>query len=52
VLATGMPRPARDRAAIARYQQLLEPLVTGQMDYVIAIRPQVITGIRLVGWCR
>jgi hypothetical protein len=26
--------------------------VAGQMDYVIAIRPQIITGIRLVGWCR
>jgi hypothetical protein len=24
----------------------------GQMDYVIAIEPQIITGIRLVGWGR
>jgi hypothetical protein len=31
---------------------VLEPWVAGQMDYVIAIRPQIITGIRLVAWCR
>ena len=52
VIATGMARMVRDPAAITRYQQLLEPWVAGQMDYVIAIRPQIITGIRLVGWCR
>jgi hypothetical protein len=28
------------------------PRVVGQMDYVIVIRPQIITGIRLFGWCR
>ena len=52
VIATGMARLVRDPDAITRYQQLLEPWVAGQMDYVIAIRPQIITGIRLVGWCR
>jgi hypothetical protein len=52
VIATGMARMVRDPDAITRYQQLLEPWVDGQMDYVIAIRPQIITGIRLVGWCR
>ena len=52
VIATGMARMVRDPHAITRYQQLLEPWVDGQMDYVIAIRPQIITGIRLVGWCR
>ena len=49
VIATGMARLVRDLAAIARYEQMLEPWVDSQMDYVIAIRPQVITGLRLVG---
>lgn len=49
VIATGMARLVRDPAAITRYEQLLEPWAAGQMDYVIAVRPQVITGIRLVG---
>ena len=52
VIATGMARLVRDPASIARYEQLLEPWAAGQMDYVITIRPQVITGLRLVGWCR
>ncbi len=47
-----MDRSVRRGAAITRYQQLLEPWVAGQMDYVISIKPQIITGIRLVGWCR
>jgi nitroimidazol reductase NimA-like FMN-containing flavoprotein (pyridoxamine 5'-phosphate oxidase superfamily) len=49
VIATGMARLIRDPAAITRYQQLLEPWMAGQMDYVIAVKPQSITGIRLVG---
>lgn len=52
VIATGMARLVREPAAITRYQQLLEPWAAGQMDYVISIKPQVITGIRLAGWCR
>jgi hypothetical protein len=52
VIATGMARLVRDPDAITRYQQLLEPWAAGRMDYVIAIRPQIITGIHLVGWCR
>jgi hypothetical protein len=52
VIATGMARLVREPAAIARYEQALEPWVEGQMDHVIAIEPQMITGIRLVGWCR
>jgi nitroimidazol reductase NimA-like FMN-containing flavoprotein (pyridoxamine 5'-phosphate oxidase superfamily) len=50
VIATGVARLV-DPAAVARYEQLLEPWMAGQMDYVIAIKPQIITGIRLVGWC-
>ena len=52
VIATGMARLVREPAAIARYEQLLEPWAAGRMDYVISIRPQIITGIRLAGWCR
>jgi hypothetical protein len=36
----------------ARYKQLLQPWTDSQMDYVIAITPQFITGVRLAGWCR
>jgi hypothetical protein len=49
VIATGMAALVRDPAAIARYQQLLEPWVEQQMDHVIAIRPQDITGLRITG---
>jgi nitroimidazol reductase NimA-like FMN-containing flavoprotein (pyridoxamine 5'-phosphate oxidase superfamily) len=52
VIATGMARLVQDPAVIARYEQLLEPWAAGQMDYVIAVKPQMITGVRLAGWCR
>jgi nitroimidazol reductase NimA-like FMN-containing flavoprotein (pyridoxamine 5'-phosphate oxidase superfamily) len=52
VIATGMARLVRDPEAIDRYKQRLEPWIDGQMDYVISITPQIVTGIRLVGWCR
>jgi len=48
VIATGMARLIRNPAAVSRYKQMLEPWTAGQMDYVIAIKPQIITGIRLV----
>jgi hypothetical protein len=51
VIATGIARLVRDPAVIARYEQALEPWAAGQMDYVIAVEPRVITGLRLVGWC-
>jgi hypothetical protein len=49
VIATGMATLVRDHAAIARYEQMLEPWVDRQMDYVIAITPRDITGPRLTG---
>lgn len=52
VIVTGFARLVREPGAIARYQRLLEPWALGEMDYTIAITPQTITGIRLVGWCR
>ena len=51
VIATGMARLVREPAAIARYEQLLEPWMAGQMDHVISIEPRFVSGIRLVGWC-
>ena len=51
VIATGLARLVREPAAIERYEQVLEPWIAGQMDHVIAIAPQFISGIRLVGWC-
>jgi nitroimidazol reductase NimA-like FMN-containing flavoprotein (pyridoxamine 5'-phosphate oxidase superfamily) len=47
VIATGTAQVVRDPAAIARYQQALEPWASGDMDYVIAIKPQIITGLRI-----
>ena len=52
VIVTGMARLVRDPIAIARYEQHLQPWADGQMDHVIAIRPHLITGLRLAGWCR
>jgi pyridoxamine 5'-phosphate oxidase-like protein len=52
VIATGLANLVREPGLIARYQEGLKPWITGQMDYVLSIRPQIITGIHLVGWCR
>ena len=52
VIATGIARLVSEPAAIAAYQEHLEPWVDGEMDYVITIEPQIVSGIRLVGWCR
>ena len=52
VIATGMARLVRDPAVTARYEKVLEPWADGQMEYVIAVKPHMITGIRLAGWCR
>lgn len=51
VIATGMARLVSEPIAVARYEQMLEPWIAGQMDQVIAIEPQFVSGIRLVGWC-
>jgi nitroimidazol reductase NimA-like FMN-containing flavoprotein (pyridoxamine 5'-phosphate oxidase superfamily) len=52
VIVTGTARLVHEQAVAARYRQLLEPWADGQMDHVISIAPHIITGIRLVGWCR
>ena len=52
VIATGLARIVRDPVAVSRYKQELQPWTDSPMDYVIAIKPQFITGLRLAGWCR
>jgi nitroimidazol reductase NimA-like FMN-containing flavoprotein (pyridoxamine 5'-phosphate oxidase superfamily) len=52
VIVTGTARLVSDPAAVERYQRMLQPWADGQMDYVIAVTPHLITGLRLVGWCR
>ena len=52
VIATGMARLVRDPVTVSRYEQMLEPWIRRQMDDVIVIMPQIITGLRLMGWCQ
>ncbi len=47
VIATGAAKLVRDTAAVTRYRQLLDPWVAGDLDQIIVITPQIITGIRL-----
>ncbi|RDI55287.1 pyridoxamine 5'-phosphate oxidase family protein [Nocardia mexicana] len=47
VVVTGFARPVTDRDRIARYEGLLHSWVDKVMDTVIAIEPEIVTGIRL-----
>jgi hypothetical protein len=49
VIVTGMARLVRDPAVVACYEQELQPWVGRPMEYVIAITPGEITGLRLAG---
>lgn len=51
VIVTGLARLVREPSLIERYSGQLEPWIAGDMDHVIAIEPQFVTGLRLVGWC-
>lgn len=51
VIATGFARLVTDPADIARYAAVTEPWIAGEMNQVVVIEPQLITGLRLVGWC-
>jgi nitroimidazol reductase NimA-like FMN-containing flavoprotein (pyridoxamine 5'-phosphate oxidase superfamily) len=51
VIATGLARLVTDPADIARYCAATEPWIAGEMDQVVVIEPEFISGIRLVGWC-
>jgi len=48
VIVTGTAHLLREPAAVARYRQLLSPWVTGEMDYVISVHAEIVTGVRLV----
>ncbi len=48
VVVTGLATTVTDPARIARYEQLLHPWVNLAMDSVIAINPQIVTGVRIV----
>ncbi len=51
VIATGMARLVTDPAAVERYAAAVEPWIAGDLNQVVAIEPQFVSGIRLVGWC-
>lgn len=48
VVVTGLATTITDTDQIARYEQLLQPWVNMAMDTVIAIKPEIVTGIRIV----
>lgn len=48
VVVTGRATPITDPDEIARYEQLLRPWVNNVMDTVIAIEPEIVTGMRIV----
>ena len=51
VIATGFAHLVTDPDDVARYTAVTEPWIAGDMNQVVAIEPQIITGRRLVGWC-
>jgi hypothetical protein len=48
VVVTGLATTVSDPDQVARYEQLLHPWVNKVMDTVIAIEPEIVTGIRIV----
>jgi hypothetical protein len=48
VIVTGYAWAVTDPDAVARYERLLRPWVAGEMDQVIRIDPEIVTGIELV----
>lgn len=47
VVVTGYARPVTDEAARARYCAVLSPWIDGDMDEVVSIVPELVTGFRL-----
>jgi hypothetical protein len=52
VIATGMASLVTDPAEATRYRRMLAPWIDGEMDYVLQIKPQILSGLHLAGWCR
>ncbi len=48
VVATGWATTIIDPEQVARYEQLLHPRVNMAMATMIAIQPEIVTGIRIV----
>ncbi|WP_406675401.1 pyridoxamine 5'-phosphate oxidase family protein [Nonomuraea sp. N2-4H] len=48
VIVTGVAAPVTDPEEAARLRGLVRPWVTGEMDQVIRIRPEIVTGFVLV----
>jgi nitroimidazol reductase NimA-like FMN-containing flavoprotein (pyridoxamine 5'-phosphate oxidase superfamily) len=51
VIATGIARLVRDPSLVDRYQRALESWAERTADQVIAIAPEMLSGVRLVGSC-
>ncbi len=49
VIATGMARLVTSPAVADRYATAVEPWIAGDLNQIVAIEPQFITGVRLVG---
>lgn len=48
VIVTGYAWAVVRSDALSRYENLLHPWVTGEMDHIIRIDPQIVTGVELV----
>lgn len=48
VIVTGRAYLVENAADVARYQKMIEPWVAGEMDQVIRIHPEIVTGFELV----
>jgi IS4 transposase len=48
VVVTGWPTTITDPERIARYEKLLHPWVNMTTDAMIAIQPEIVTGIRII----
>jgi Pyridoxamine 5'-phosphate oxidase len=48
VVVTGLATTVTEPERVARYSQQLRPWVNKVMDTVIAIEPEIVTGIRIV----
>jgi nitroimidazol reductase NimA-like FMN-containing flavoprotein (pyridoxamine 5'-phosphate oxidase superfamily) len=48
VVVTGTAHIIREPAAVARYERLLTPWVSREMDHVISIHADLVTGIELL----
>jgi nitroimidazol reductase NimA-like FMN-containing flavoprotein (pyridoxamine 5'-phosphate oxidase superfamily) len=49
VVTTGLARVVDDPEEAAAYREMLQPWVTGELDYIIRIEPTIITAFELTG---